>query len=400
MTKIPILLLDRLGFDSHYYRGENGASLFPADSFDVRLITSTRKTHLAVGDALQSVVALPRFDEPALSQAASFSNGLGGIAAKALVALNERLLVPAARLRGDLGIAGDKIGDVLPFRDKLAMKDLVRRGDVRVPRYTSYSVKAARELLDEFGRIVAKPRADAGSRDVSVIGDLADLAAFELRYQGRLTDFEVEEYIDGELYHVDSVVRDSKVVVATAGHSLDPTTSYLDLRTFRDIEVPPGEVFDQLLRFNERVISCFPTFSGVTHHEFFLTGQGPVLCEIAKRWGGGGIRAGFRARTGIDLVEAMLNAQIGRDLPNPTRWNSKISGFAIIYTAPQVMRRRPDLAQPWILDLYLRLEPGQCAPQPHSLDQAVGVVTVTGSNEHEIATRLGLAEQEILACFD
>ncbi|WP_395108129.1 hypothetical protein [Actinomadura sp. SCN-SB] len=76
-----------------------------------------------------------------------------------------------------------------------------------------------------------------------------------------------------------------KVIAATAGRPLH-TRIWAPLR---GVAVPNGPVLKELLVFNERVVACFPSYSGVTHHEVVVTLQGPVHCEIAARAGGTGV---------------------------------------------------------------------------------------------------------------
>jgi len=398
-SRTPIVFLDRLGFDSPYYRSADGASLFPADRFDVRLITSLRKLAAATGDSLESVVGLRSFDEASLFHAAKFQRGFGGVRAERLVVLTERLLLPAAMLREALGIAGDQMRDVLPFRDKVFMKEHLRKRGIRVPRFSPYSTRAALELLEEFGQVVVKPRREAGAKDINFVEHPAGLKDFEDRHAGRFEEFEVEERISGQLYHIDSVVRDSRVVAVTAGKSVDAPTVFSTKSHYRDVEVGPGAVLDRLLAFNEQVISCYEGFTGVTHHEAFVTDDEVVFCEIAARWGGGGIRPAFRFRTGIDLVAAMLAAQLGEPLPVPASPSTDLAGYVLVYVSDQRMLREIALDEPWIIENYVRTRPNQLASAARSWEQAVAVVTVSGKDEAQVFDRLEQAEAEVLSCF-
>lgn len=401
MTRIPLILLDRLGFNSHYYAEPDGRSIFSPDQFEIRLLTSLKRLPMAVGEALSSVIGIGEFYDGSVLEAARYLAGQRGVKPEALVALNENVLLSAAVVREQLGIRGDRHEDVWPFIDKVAMKKRLAALGVRVPRFAPYSAAAARELLAEHGRIVAKPRASAGARDVAFIADARELAEFEQLQRDRLGEFEVEEHIDGQVYHVDSVVRDGKPVAASVARYLDPTTCFREYRTFRDMDLPDGELSASLTRFNREVLACFPGFTGVTHHEMFHTDQGTVFCEIAGRWGGGGVRAAFRRRTGIDIIQAMLHAQVGLGLPEPAEHAEGICGWASVYAPPgRVMQRAARLSEPWIVERYLRFKPGDLPPKPASVEQAVAVVTVSGRHESEVLERLEFVEREVLNCFD
>ncbi|WP_327404486.1 hypothetical protein OG194_33415 [Streptomyces sp. NBC_01288] len=397
--KMAITVLDRLGYT--FYTDEDGQSLFPADRFDVRLVTSLEKLPLAVGESLQCVVGVHRLDQQALLDAARFVSGSGALPSQRLLVLTERLQLPVAELRAELGLGGLQPDEVRPFRDKVVMKEHLSRQGIRVPEFAPYSHDAAMALLKKYGKVVVKPRAEAGSMDINIVSGESDLRDVEARLEDRLTDFEVEEFIDGELHHIDSVVEGSRVITATAGHSIHSTTAYLTQDHFWDIEVAPGPLFDRLRAFNDRVIACYPGFSGVTHHEVYVTADGEIVFgEIAARLGGGGIRAGLRARTGIDLVAAMIAAQVGDPLPRPTRWSEQLSGYTLVYVPGLHMTRAVDLDHPWVLEQQVYATPGSAMDPPRAWEQAAAIVTVSGRDEHEVAERLLQVQDEVRSCFE
>jgi biotin carboxylase len=392
-VRIPITLLDPLGFT--FYADERGESFFPSADYDVRLVTRLDKLPLATGDALTSVVGIRDFDLVALREAARFVSGNGGVQSERLVALTERLLLPCAELRDELGIAGDGAHAVLLFRDKVPMKQHLQEHGVRVPRFAAFSRPAAEQLLREFGKVAVKPRRQTESIDFNIISHTDDLDSFESRHANLIEDFEVEEYIAGEVFHVDSVVERSRVIVATAGHSPDPSAAHGAQHHFCDIEIRPGRLFDRLMEFNRQVLRCYPDYSGVTHLEVFVTDDEIVFCEIAGRFGGGGIRAGFRARTGIDLAQAMLTAQLGRPMPKPTRFAEDITGYTAVSAPALPMVRPMVLSDPWIVEKQIYAQPGQQVGE-----RLAAVVTVRGHTEDEVCMRLHDAQVAVREAFD
>jgi hypothetical protein len=129
-----------------------------------------------------------------------------------------------------------------------------------VPEFAVFDEQVARKLLRAHGAVVVKPRTGAGSEHVSVIRSEHDPQKLVLRASDPAA-LEVEEFIDGPLFHVDSVVEHGRVVAATAGRYMDPTTSYQQSRPLRGVAVPRGRVLEELLAFNERVVACYPRLS-------------------------------------------------------------------------------------------------------------------------------------------
>ncbi|MFI6444110.1 ATP-grasp domain-containing protein [Kitasatospora sp. NPDC050543] len=383
-----MVLLDRIGYA--FYRDAEGRAFLPAGQFDVRLVTSLAKAGEASGDELASVLAVDGHDERALIEAVRFQSTFGGRKAARLVAVTERFLLLAARLRDELGIPGQGVAQTLPFRDKVVMKEHLARHGIKVPAFAPFTEAAARELLRSHRAVVAKPRLGTGSVEITVLRDEAELAAFTAAHAGRLADFEVEQFVTGRLYHVDSMVQDSKVVAAIAGGYIDETTSYQRLRPCRDVAVPPGPLLDTLLAFNRRVLETFPGFTGVTHHEMFVAEDGEVyLCEIGARAGGGGVIAGFLSRTGINLDEAMVRAQLGEPLPTTEGPADHLTGFIAVYAGPGTVREpiaAPD--EPWVLESQILAEPGEVLDGPQNCNDAVAIVSVRGDSPEEVVRRL------------
>jgi hypothetical protein len=194
------------------------------------------------------------------------------------------------------------------------------------------------------------------------------------------------------VFHVDSVVREGNVVAATAGRYLDDTTAYKSLTPCRDVAVPDGTLLDELLGFNQRVIACYPWFTGVTHHEMFLTDDGVCFCEIAARVGGGGVAAGFWSRTGTNLHQLVLQAQALEPVPGDIKVASHLTGWVMIYAGPGVLRapiQPPDV--PWVIEARIFAQAGDRLRDPRSCGEGIALVSVSGIDEAEVIDRLASA---------
>jgi biotin carboxylase len=385
--RTPVILLDTIGYD--FYQDPAGRKFLPPDRYAVRLVTDIAKLAEARGNELQTVVAVPKMDERALADAVRFQAAAGGVAPARLVAITERILLLAAGLREELGIPGASIADVLPFRDKLVMKQRLREHGIRVPEFAPFSEIAAAALLRSHPRLVAKPRLGAGAIDIFVLGSWADITAFADSHVSRLEEFEVEEFIAGQLCHVDSVVQDARVVAAVASRYVDDTTSYQHLAPCRDVGIPAGPELDDLLEFNRRVLACFPGFTGVTHHEMFVTASGICFCEIAARAGGGGVIATFLSRTGINLDEAAVQAQLIGSVPAPSQVPGHLTGWTVLYSGAGLLTE-PIVppAEPWVLEAQILAAPGEQLSRPRNCNDAVAVISVRGDSETEVINRL------------
>jgi len=391
-ARLRVILLDSNGYAS--YHDPRGASILSADRYCVLLVTDTAKASQATGAGLEAVVGI-RGDDQARAGAVRFLYSLGGSDAIRLATVSERLLLPAARIREELGIPGPTVAETLPFRDKILMKQRLQAAGIRVPEFAEFSEESARRLARSYRAVVVKPRLGTGAEDIFVLRGAAALDAFLASRSARAPALEAEEHVSGPVCHVDSVVREGNVVAATAGRYLDDTTAYKSLAPCRDVAVPDGALLDELLDFNQRVIACYPRFTGVTHHEMFLTDDGPCFCEIAARAGGGGVAAGFWSRTGTSLHQLVLQAQALEPVPRDIKVASHLTGWVMIYAGRGVLRapvQPPDA--PWVIEARITARPGDRLRGPRSCGEGVALVSVSGADEAEVTSRLATVVEQ------
>ncbi|MFE2926832.1 hypothetical protein [Streptomyces goshikiensis] len=385
--RTPIVIVDRIGYG--FYRDEQGVPFLPAERFEVRLVTPLDRISEARGDELAIVAGVPSGDHEGFRDAARLLQQARGRPAVRLASITERYLLTAAELRAESGLPGMTVEQTLLFRDKVRMKAYLSAHGLRVPEFAPYGWKAARRLLDRYDAVVAKPRLGAGSADVHVLCGEQDLQRFEAEHAGRLDEFEVEEFVSGQLYHVDSVIERGRVVAATAGRSIDATTTFASGAVFRDVGVGPGATLDSLLRFNTLVASAYPEFSGVFHHEMFTTDEGVCFCEIGARAGGGGIIAGFQSRTGHNLDRVVLESQLADTVPARIPVADHLTGYTLMYAGPGRVVSLPEApTDPWVVDTQIPVAVGEILPPPRDWGSAVAVVTVSGASEEEVTRRL------------
>jgi len=158
----------------------------------------------------------------------------------------------------------------------------------------------------------------------------------------------VEQFKPGDVYHVDALTADGKVIFARASQYLDtPMDVAHDGGIFRSVIVPFGSDDEKkLLQLNSDVMQAFGMQYSASHTEFIKdhkTGRFYFL-ETASRVGGAHLAEMVQASTGINLWYewARLEAAVARDekykLPKLTKHYAGI----IVSLARQ---ERPDIHQ-------------------------------------------------------
>lgn len=398
MTRQRIALLSHLGYDA--YRHDDGSPFFPPDEFDVTLIARPRDIARLTPGQVGRCIPLD-LDAPA-ELASALPALAGDLRADRVVATQERLLMPAARLREALGIAGPGAEHTLLLRDKVAMKRHFSAHGIRVPEFTEISEPLqAKALLDTWGRIVVKPVHGAGSFDVHVIRDHDELMDLQRRGFAGPDRYEAEEFVAGRQFHLDSVVDKGVPVAASVSQYLDSHETFPLNGQIRSHTLDDGPDLHVLLAFNRAVLACIPWFSGAAHLEAFLDDRGrPVFCELGGRPGGAGTEAAFRHRHGTSLLLASVLPQIGRNVPDSgdrTCPERPATGWSMIYP-PALGRFRGYDALPqadWLLRLTTPYRPGDLVGQPTRSTDAIAVATVCGTDSREVVGRLAEAKSGI-----
>jgi ATP-grasp domain len=379
-----VLVVDGAGC-ARYVDGPSGV-VFPPDAYDTHVVSfGSRPPKEVLEHVASNIEVRDRDDVPAAARTLVERIGVPD----AVVTVREQDLLLAAGLRDELGVPGLTVQQTTRFRDKIVMKRHLDKTGVRTPRSAPYTPEAAHTLLDEVGRVVIKPRDGAGSAGVHIVGSHAEVRALAATV-GRSGRFEVEEFVRGTLHHVDSIVREGRVVVATVSQYLDPTTAFAgQARMLRSVNLPEGPETRALRATNAAVLASHPYLSGVTHLEAFLVQDGEVVfCEVAARVGGGAVAPAFHARTGVDLYATHLYAQAGVLPPESVPISDLLAGWLLLYAGPGIMTRPPGLPQEeWVLGPDVYIPDDGLLGAPSDVSQAVVSVAVTGPDLHALEQR-------------
>lgn len=399
MTRQRVALVSHVGYGA--YRHDDGSPYFPPDEFDVTLLARPRDiAQLTPGQVNRSI---PVDIHPSGELVGSLPELLGDSGFDWVVATQERLLLPVARLRETLGVGGTGTEHTLLLRDKTAMKRHFSAHGIRVPEFMEISEAGqAADLLDKFGRIVVKPVLGSSSMDVHIVRDQGELKTLQQQGFASTDRYEAEEFIAGRQFHIDSVVNNGVPVATSVSQYLDSHESFPLDGQVRSHTLDDGPDLQLLLDFNRAVLACITWFSGVTHLEVFLDDHGdPVFCELGGRPGGAGIDTTFRYRHGISLLFASILPQIGRTVPDHGHQapaDQPATGWSMIYP-PRPGHFRGFDASPeaeWLLQLTAPYRPGELVREPRQAKDAIAVASVRGKDAREVVDRLAEVKSELV----
>jgi len=224
-----------------------------------------------------------------------------------IVALDDFDVELAAGLREHLRVPGMGETTVRYFRDKLAMRMAAREACIRVPDFVHVlNYDRVRSFLNRIPPPwVLKPRSMAGAIGIKKVHSAEEFWPMVEGLGDLQSQYLLEQFIPGDIFHVDTVVYQKQIRFAIAsGYGRPPMEVSHEggVFTTRILERDSDRV-RHLLAANERVMAAFGLVNGVSHTEFIQARHDDEIyfLETSARVGGAHIAELVEAATGLNL---------------------------------------------------------------------------------------------------
>jgi biotin carboxylase len=233
-----------------------------------------------------------------------------------IVPLDEFDLEMASTLREHMRIPGMGESTVRFFRDKLAMRMQTEERGLLVPDFVSiFNHDRIREFMNRVpSPWFLKPRFSASAIGIKRIARADDLWPVLDELGDRQSFHLLERYVPGDVFHVDAIVWDGRVVFAEAhGYFQPPFDVYHGGGLFCTRTLERGsDTSRTLVALNEQVVSALGMTRGALHTEF-IRGRDDgryYFLETAARVGGANIVALVEAATGLNLWREWARVEV------------------------------------------------------------------------------------------
>ncbi len=235
-----------------------------------------------------------------------------------ILPLDEFEVELVAMLREHLRLPGIGVSAIRNFRDKLIMREKTNNAGILVPPFIG--IKNYDQLREYMDRVpppwVLKPRTEAGSMGIRkpqnseevwrALDQLGDSQSYYL----------LEKFIPGDVYHVDTLTVDGKIVfVSVQRYGAPPMQVYQGGGVFNSRIVPrDSDDAAPLKALNQQVISTLGMQNGVTHCEFIKAHEDGRIyfLEVAARVGGAFISDMIEKATNINLWREWCRLEVAR----------------------------------------------------------------------------------------
>lgn len=358
------------------------------------------RTVLLAKDGLQEEPWPDSLDEkfffPDFSQREDLLKAVGYLARTrqfdAIIPLDDYAVEIAATLREHLRVQGMGDSTARYFRDKLAMRQRARERGLRVPEFVH---ALNHDKINQFAAEVpapwlVKPRSEAGSVQIKKSHTPEQLWQAVDALDDRHSFFLIERYVKGSVFHVDSAVYDSQVVLSAAHRYWKPP---FDVWNGGGIFMSQSLAHDdpllpRLLEANVQAVQAMGLRRGITHVEFILgeADQEFYFLELAARVGGAYIDVLVEKQTGLNLWRewARLEAAYCRGEGYAPEVSSQAQGGILLCLSRQ---EQPDLSGYGEEEVVWRLEEGfhagliVCSPRWDRVSELMGRYSQRFANE-------------------
>lgn len=224
-----------------------------------------------------------------------------------VVALDEFDQEVAAQIREHMRLPGMNLSTALRYRDKLAMRTSAREQGFLVPEFSgAFNYDDLRAYMSRVpGPWLLKPRAEASALGIRKIAEPEQLWRALDELGDAQSHFLLEQFVPGDIFHVDSIVNDGRVVFAVVHQYGRPPMQVMHdggVFTTRTVDRASRD-WAALEELNARLAPGLGMERGVTHAEYIkahVDGRFYFL-EIAARVGGAFIADLVEQATGVNL---------------------------------------------------------------------------------------------------
>ena len=224
-----------------------------------------------------------------------------------VVALDEFDLETAAEIREHMRIPGMGVTTARCYRDKLAMRARARAAGFLVPEFCG--VFNYDQLREYMARVPApwllKPRTEASSVGIRKIDQPEQLWRALDELGDRQSYFLLEQFVPGDIFHVDSIVSDGEVKFSVAHQYGRPPMQVMHeggVFTTRTVDRASRD-WAELTSLNAALAPALGMVRGVAHAEYIRAHADGryYFLEIAARVGGAFIADLVEVATGVNL---------------------------------------------------------------------------------------------------
>ncbi len=224
-------------------------------------------------------------------------------------------------LREKYKIRGPLLNELLPFVNKVISKEKLEN-IVRIPKFSKFDkieyLKDKDRYLNNLINMLnfpmfIKPIDLVSSIETHYIPNKDVLYNISDKLINIPYEFEIDEFIDGELFHCDAIIINGNLEFFMVGKCSYALARFFEGKPVGSIPIKDQKLFNDLKLFCQKVFKKLNCNAGVYHLEAFLEkgSKELVFLEIAARSGGALLTRVYEKAFGINIEEINILIQLG-----------------------------------------------------------------------------------------
>jgi len=242
-----------------------------------------------------------------------------------LVTSREVFMSRVADVNEQLSLSGPKPKDIERFVNKLTMKKVAAASGIRVPWHMEFDGGAFKQYgeaylhkVDQLIKsgneypVFVKPIDQEGSIGAKKIDNYADLVQWSKDPILMQFQYEVDEYVNGDLYECDCIIKNGEIVYEAVSKYTHPNADFSQGKVLGSLIVLPEDpIWKKITDFNKILIKGIKAPDGATHHEIFHKSNGElVFLEIGARPPGAYVCQTHTRNTSVNFETAHFRSQL------------------------------------------------------------------------------------------
>jgi hypothetical protein len=291
---------------STYFKGEDFLKSCKAEGNNVYLLTKKKYEHEPwPWESIADVFYIEKWNQEDVSKGIAYK--FRTIKFDRFVALDDFDVEKVALMREHFRMPGMGRTTAHYFRDKLAMRIKAEDEGVNVPEFTDLFNN---DMINDYADRVSapwliKPRMEASATGIKKIHSKDELWQVINQLGDERDNYLVEKFAPGDVYHVDGLNVDGKVVFSRVSKYLDtPFEVAHGGGIFRSASSKIGSKIEKDLQImNAEVMKAFGMQFGASHTEFIqskATGE-LFFLETSSRVGGANLAEMVEHASGVNL---------------------------------------------------------------------------------------------------
>lgn len=289
-----------------YHKGADFIKSCKAEGNNVYLLTKKQLEHeVWPWEAIDDVFYVENWNQSDVTKGIAYK--FRTIKFDRFVALDDFDVEKVALLREHFRMPGMGRTTSHYFRDKLAMRTKALAEGINVPEFTALfhdvDINAYTDRVSPPWLL--KPRLEASATGIRKVNNKEELWQIIDVLKDERDNYLIEKFAPGDVYHVDSLIVDSKVIFSRASKYLDtPFEVAHGGGVFRSATCEIGSKIDKALnKMNAEVMKAFGMQFGASHTEFIASKETGELffLETSSRVGGANLAEMVEFASGINL---------------------------------------------------------------------------------------------------